>query len=188
MSRIVLQYCVVEVVRQERPSSRMTEAGHRAQQLWRHRLPIHDALQRVQVIGLAGCAGNGGGGGGGGGSSIALLSSNAALTLIDTTLSSGDGGVGGNGGAGQPGGGGGSGGAAGTGGCRGGVGGSGGAGGPGGGGLGGHALAIAFHGSAPLQQGDTTLSFGEAASGGLDGDGSTLHAGDSGVAAAEQSF
>ena len=106
--------------------------------------------------GTGGCGGARGGGGRAGGSSIALLSlATHALTLTEIALAVGDGGNGGDGGGGQTGGSNGSGANGGQGangasaGCTGGDGGLGGAGGPGGGGIGGHAIGVAFKGTAP---------------------------------------
>ena len=106
--------------------------------------------------GAGGCGGKHGTGGTAGGSSIALASVGAKVTLAECKLSSGKGGAGGEGGDGQfgqPGGDpafGGKGSMSVVAGCAGGAGGSGTNGGNGGGGLGGHALGIAFTGSAPV--------------------------------------
>jgi hypothetical protein len=112
--------------------------------------------------GSGGCGGKGGAGGQAGGSSIALISSNAALTLNQVTLTSGAGGKGGTGATAQPGGQPGAGGAGGAKklnpskpGCDGGKGGYGGEGGPGGGGRGGHSLGFAFRGTPPPAEGYT---------------------------------
>lgn len=105
--------------------------------------------------GAGGCGGAGGHGGSGGGVSVALLVIDAAVTLLDVTLHSGNGGVGGMGGDGQPGQNGGNGGPEGSkngdlvaDACNGGQGGAGGPGGPGAGGNGGlSALIVVQNGS-----------------------------------------
>ncbi|WP_437795046.1 PGRS family protein [Sorangium sp. So ce693] len=124
--------------------------------------------------GAGGCGGAGGRGGSAGGASIALVSLNATLSFEEVTLKTGRGGAGGKGGAGQEGGAGGAGGPGGTkleeatalnNACAGGAGGKGGVGGPGGGGRGGHAIGIAYKGTAPPVQG-ATVELGEAGAGG----------------------
>ncbi|WP_438033119.1 PGRS family protein [Sorangium sp. So ce204] len=125
--------------------------------------------------GAGGCGGAGGRGGGAGGSSIALISLNATVNFEDVTLKTGRGGAGGKGGAGQEGGAGGAGGPGGTkpegatalhDACAGGPGGKGGPGGQGGGGRGGHAIGIAYKGTAPPVQG-AAVELGEAGPGGV---------------------
>jgi hypothetical protein len=144
--------------------------------------------------GSGGCGGKPGQGGMAGGSSIALVSVDASVIVIDTTLRVGTGGRGGKGGDLQPGG---SGGQPGLGGngfsgsnpaCSGGMGGKGGNGGPGGGGRGGHALALAYKGSRPLDTGLLTFA-GTAGEGGLSGNENVaMNPGEAGIAATEQEF
>jgi hypothetical protein len=73
--------------------------------------------------------------------------------------------------------------------CDGGKGGQGGNGGPGGGGLGGHAIAIAFTGTAVTKAGTTTLMPGTAGTGGPGGNSDAqMNSGANGVAEEEREF
>ena len=128
--------------------------------------------------GGGGCGGSGGQGGTPGGASIALgAAMNSDITLEETTLVTGSGGVGGDGSLGQAGGAGGAEGASGTGnnsssGCAGGLGGNGGNGGLGGGGAGGAAIGIATAVSSEVVQGENVtfnISDNTAAVGGNQG-------------------
>lgn len=145
--------------------------------------------------GAGGCGGLPGQGGAAGGASIALVSLNASVTLTDCTLSSSQGGDGGAGGDAQAGGAGGDAGKGGAGAgvsnpaCDGGKGGKGGNGGPGGGGLGGPSLGIAFSGTAPLKEGQTSVTAGTAGIGGPGGSANVaMNAGADGIAAEQQEF
>jgi hypothetical protein len=117
---------------------------------------------------MGGCGGTRGLGGGGGGASVAMISWQSSITLDGCTLVSAKGGDGANGGMGGDGGigkAGGTGGPAlgtmGTGG-DGGKGGNGGPGGSGSGGTGGPSYALVYNGDAPVQQGSTVLTPGQA--------------------------
>jgi len=120
--------------------------------------------------GAGGCGGAGGSGGKAGGSSIALLLLNSTPTINASEFVSSDAGKGGKGSAGQDG-------QAQAGnagvqvpnGCSGGKGGAGGAGGAGGGAAGGLSVGIAYQGSAPSTDADTTFSVGVAGTKGVGG-------------------
>jgi hypothetical protein len=130
-----------------------------------------------EVGGMGGCGGKQGQGGGGGGASVALVSWDSGVTLQDAGLVAAKGGDGGNGGDG---------GAGGAGrlgvqvmkpspvvavglGGSGGHGGNGGNGGSGSGGSGGPSYALVYHGTAPLEVGQTTLTHGVGGAGGKGG-------------------
>jgi hypothetical protein len=136
-----------------------------------------------------GCGGKGGGGGMAGGSSIGLLSVGASITLKNTVITTGNGGLGGRGFAGQPGAIGGKGGVGGMGmgaapaGCAGGAGGAGGHGGIGGGGRGGHSIGVAHDGAFSLPKGNSIV-VGSAGPGGTSTNGNvTGNAGAEGTSA-----
>ncbi len=145
--------------------------------------------------GAGGCPGAGGPGGGAGGSSIGLVSINSSVQLFACEVHAGTGGNGGNGAPGTAGAAGGAGGPGGSGAgtstdaCPGGHGGKGGHGGPGGGGSGGYSLGIAYSGTAPVYDPATTFSVASVVpSGGLDGDGSSVHGGSKGQVAKVMGF
>ncbi|HET7544054.1 MAG TPA: hypothetical protein VFK05_29485 [Polyangiaceae bacterium] len=120
--------------------------------------------------GSGGCGGAGATGGKAGGSSIALLALNSSLTLTANELISATAGSGGNGIAGQEGQLGGNGGLPdANGGCGGGKGGKGGQGGAGGGAAGGISVGIAYQGTAPVADADTTVVTGIAGTKGVGG-------------------
>jgi hypothetical protein len=123
--------------------------------------------------GAGGCGGTGGGGGRGGGASFALVSIQSAVSLFASTLITADGGQGGLGGAGQPAQAGGMG-AQGA--CGGGAGGNGAGGSGGGGGTGGVSVTIAYRGTLPVYDADTSITFGDPGTegpGGAPGPGAT---------------
>lgn len=143
--------------------------------------------------GAGGCGGKGGLGGNPGGASIGIISLGATLTFNAVTITTNKGGDGGDGGDGQAGGSGGNGGNGGNGSmsglsnaCNGGAGGQGGIGGKGGGGLGGHAIGIAYTGTAPPTGGVTFDKKGTAGKGGAGAD--AQHDGTAGVQADMQLF
>ena len=141
--------------------------------------------------GSGACGGAIGNGGGPGGSSLGLLSFSAAVSLKNVRISVANGGLGGAGSSGQPGGSGGQpGSAGGDGACPGGIGGQGGRGGAAGGGVGGHAIGVAFTGTAP-DQAEVTITKGVSGVGGPGGDGGMMNqglAGADGVSMERQSF
>ncbi len=140
-----------------------------------------------------GCGGCGGAaaqsGGSPGGSSIALVAVSSSVTLDTCTLTAGAGGAGGKGGDGQAGQSGGPPGSPAANGCNGAGGGTGGTGGAGGGGAGGHSIAIAYHGTAPMQVGTVTTNVATtAAAGGSPGAGIAGTPSATGLNVATQSF
>jgi hypothetical protein len=146
--------------------------------------------------GAGGCGGKGGLGGNAGGASIALVSLGATLSFEKVTIQPGIGGDGGNGGDGQGGGVGGDGGTGGKGdstapatlkACNGGAGGQGGTGGKGGGGRGGHAIGIAYTGTAMPSSNGITFAKGTPGKGGS-GAADMMYDGDAGVQADMQVF
>ncbi|HEY4014293.1 MAG TPA: hypothetical protein VGM06_13210 [Polyangiaceae bacterium] len=118
--------------------------------------------------GAGGCGGTGGAGGQGGGASFALVSLQSSVAIYASTLISSDGGQGGPGGAGQVGQAGGLGGA---GSCpgAGGAGGNGAGGSGGGGGTGGLSVGIAYEGTLPTYDTNTTIVFGASGPEGVGG-------------------
>ncbi len=118
--------------------------------------------------GAGGCGGTGGGGGQGGGASFALVSFQSSVSLSSSTLIASDGGQGGPGGAGQVGQ---AGGLGGSGSCpgAGGAGGNGAGGSGGGGGTGGLSVGIAYRGTLPVYDTNTTIVFGAPGTEGVGG-------------------
>lgn len=130
--------------------------------------------------GSGGCGGDVGQGGQAGGSSFALVSVDASVSVVDSTLITAAGGAGGDGSPGQEGGDGGNAGVdASPTTCDGGQGGKGGRGGAAGGGLGGHSVAIAFAGEVPSDSG-VTFEVGVAGPGGEGGNGGDQNMGGAG--------